>query len=334
MHNNGLISPGVAVPRTDGEKFLKYAASTGILDRRKRIFSDQDRVYFPVFPDSTPSGYAISMYDFEKRENITIKEFLVEKYGKEVESIKWQRVGGTLIFGEESKISKEMSKDIVSMGYAECVMKREGSVEGSERSPGLIVLYGEPSDTTYRENGINFVLNPQRVMISKGNIMERGIPFADLLSGDRILDMFCGIGYFSLPLAKKINASKLDCSDINPVALEYLMKSYNASGLDTHLEVFNMDCRLVPKEKKYDIILMGNFKSLNYLPAALSHIENKGQLILHYLVATGTEKQFEKMITGTCSGLSFHSRILYSHRVKSYAPHLWHISTLIEVSRF
>lgn len=328
-----LKSPGIAVERINGEKFLKYAVENHILDRRKRIFSDSSYIYFPILENSIVQGLKVNEYDFQLRENMALKEYLQEKYGERVESLKWQRVGESLIFSDISLIDREMAEDIVNKGFATSVLKRTGSVSGSERRPSLNVLSGKPSDTVHRENGINFILNPEKIMISKGNISERGIPFLKLLRGRKILDMFSGIGYFSLPMAAKMNSDELTCTDINSTAIEYLLKSYRASEISTKLEALNMDCRLIPPERKYDIILMGNFKSINYLPAALSHIENIGQIILHYLSPTGTHSSHMELIMKSCRSMSFLFNLLETHRVKSYAPHLWHMSSLIEVTK-
>ncbi len=328
-----LKSQGVAVERINGEKFLKFAVENHILDRKKRIFSDSSHIYFPILENSPLPGLEVNEYDFQLRENETIKEYLTEKYGEPVEMLKWQRVGESLIFSDTSFIDREMAEDIVNKGFASSVLKRNGSVSGSERRPSMTVLSGTPGDTVHRENGINFVLNPEKIMISKGNISERGIPFLNLLRGRKILDMFSGIGYFSLPLAAKLEAEELTCTDINGIAIEYLLKSYSASEIGTKLEALNMDCRLIPPERKYDIILMGNFKSINYLPEALSHIEKRGQIILHYLSPTGTHSSHLELIMKSCRGMSFLVDMLETHRVKSYAPHLWHMSSLIEVSR-
>ena len=210
----------MAVERINGDKFLKYAVKNHILDSKKRIFSDSLYIYFPILENSILQGMEISEYDFQLRENETLKEYLVEKYGKKVERLKWQRVGESLIFSDISFINREMAEDIVSKGFASSVLKRNGSVSGSERRPSLTLLSGTGGDTVHRENGINFVLNPEKIMISKGNISERGIPFLKLIRGKRILDMFSGIGYFSLPLAAKLKAEELTCADINGTAVE------------------------------------------------------------------------------------------------------------------
>ena len=328
-----MKSPGIAVKRIDGEKFLKYAIENHIIDRRKRIFSDSSYIYFPILENSIVQGLKVCEYDFQIRENVTLKEYLQEKYGERVESLKWQRVGESLIFSDTSFIGREMAEDIINRRFASSVLKRIGSVSGSERRPSFIVLSGKTEDTVHRENGINFILNPEKIMISKGNISERGIPFLKLLRGKTILDMFSGIGYFSLPMAAKMNAVELTCTDINPTAIEYLHKSYMASKISTKLEALNIDCRLIPPERKYDIILMGNFNSINYFPSALSHIEDRGQIILHYLSPTGTHSNHIELIMKSCRSMSFLFNLLETHRVKSYAPHLWHLSSLIEVTK-
>ena len=78
----------------------------------------------------------------------------------------------------------------------------KGFVSGEFRIPYYKKIIGNGFVTIHKENGILYKIDLSKVMFSSGNISER-IRMAHISSPDEIIiDMFSGIGYFTLPLAK------------------------------------------------------------------------------------------------------------------------------------
>ena len=250
----------------------------------------------------------------------------VSSHGDETQEKSLKEIGGTGLFVRRLN-------EMVLEGRLDCAVHSAKDMPGESRKPEIRLIYGNAHETSYRENGVNFILNPMSVMLSKGNIVERGIPYPELKSPRRVLDMFSGIGYFSLPLGRKFTLETMTCVDINNDALGYLKKSYEASGFKFELILENRDCRDISTGEKFDTIIMGNFKSLNYLPHALSHADDQCSIILHHLEPSDSISRADYEIMRKCSHLGYSAGVIDSHMVKSYSPHMWHISTLINVRR-
>jgi len=79
------------------------------------------------------------------------------------------------------------------------------------------VVYGSAGEVRHREQGCTFILDPTRVMFAQGNRVEKARIAALVRPGERIADMFAGIGYFTIPAAR--SGARIHAMEINPVAL-------------------------------------------------------------------------------------------------------------------
>ena len=118
---------------------------------------------------------------------------------------KWEKIGNvvTLILPKELVKFKE----IVGEKYAEIlncktVLNDIGGITGEFREPNVEVIFGsKETETTHKENGIFYKLDPQKIMFSSGNIDER-IRLATISNkSEVVVDLFAGIGYFTLTIA-------------------------------------------------------------------------------------------------------------------------------------
>jgi tRNA G37 N-methylase Trm5/tRNA(Phe) wybutosine-synthesizing methylase Tyw3 len=105
-----------------------------------------------------------------------------------------------------------------------------------------------PTLTTHVENGISYSFDVRLCMFASGNGTER-MHFANLrLPGETVLDMFAGIGYFSLPLAKHSQLARLICLEKNPDSVAFLSRNAAANGVAEVMRILCGDNRVVGSE--------------------------------------------------------------------------------------
>ncbi len=158
-----------------------------------------------------------------------------------------------------------------------------GGVSGEMRKPSVKWLSGERTTVTeHRENGCLYRLDVARAMFSKGNLPERGRLPGIVRPGERVLDMFAGIGYFTIPIAKKAEPGKVLAIEKNPESFRYLKENIRLNKVQGKVEPLKGDCRKLAPQGWADRIVMGYLPGTDrFLPCALRALKPGGGII-HY----------------------------------------------------
>ncbi len=152
------------------------------------------------------------------------------------------------------------------------------SLNGDERIPDTELLYGTAGDVIHRETGFSYLLDPSKVMFSQGNRLEKVRMAALARPGESVADMFAGIGYFSIPIARA--GAFVHAMDINPVAYRYLIANARLNHVENNLIPECGDSRSLLRGV-YDRIIMGHFNSPAMLRDTLLHIHPGSELHIH-----------------------------------------------------
>jgi tRNA wybutosine-synthesizing protein 2 len=186
--------------------------------------------------------------------------------------------------------------------------------DGQTRKPRAHILAGTPGEVAHRECGITYFFDPSRTMFSSGNRGEKERLKKLVRPGERVADMFAGIGYFSLPVARE--GARVHAMEIDPVAFSCLAKNIDANGVADRVFPQLGDCRFC-LSGTYDRIIMGHFDSCQYLDYALSHVREGS--VLHVHTAGDASGCIGEILSRR--GVSATAE---SHRVKKLGPHIWH----------
>jgi len=188
------------------------------------------------------------------------------------------------------------------------------SFRGTTRIPDTELLAGKSGEVLHRENGISFRLDPSAVMFAQGNREEKARMQNIISNGERVADMFAGIGYFSIPAA--LAGAHVHAMELNPVAFAYLERNIAGNSVESRVFPECGDCRRL-LSGTYDRFIMGHFESIAMLPAALEHAVPGSVLHIHSSGKTAPD------IGDRISDIGFGSRIR-SHRIKKTGPGQWH----------
>ena len=118
---------------------------------------------------------------------------------------KWEKLGDVIIITLSDNLQEY--RKVIGQTYASIlggtsVLEDEGDIHGEYRQPTVLHIYGSTdTETEHKENDVRYHLDPQKVMFSSGNMNER-IRMATIAdTSETIVDLFAGIGYFTLPIA-------------------------------------------------------------------------------------------------------------------------------------
>ncbi len=188
------------------------------------------------------------------------------------------------------------------------------SLNGVKRIPKTVLMAGEAGEVLHREEGISYWIDPSRVMFSQGNREEKKRMARSVKNGERVADMFAGIGYFTLPVASA--GAYVHAMELNPVACGYLERNCRENKVTDRVTVSCGDCRDL-LEGYYDRFIMGHFDALSMLPDALEHAKKGAVLHVH---SRGHTPPSPDAITREHG---FDSSVI-TRKIKKYSPRQWH----------
>ena len=238
--------------------------------------------------------------------------------------MKWKKIGDILILDNKFTVQSDTQlKELSDKHNVKTIMKVD-HIYGTKREPVIKLLYGNDTETINKENGCLFKKKKKKVMWSKGNNNER-IRIAKLVEdNETVIDMFAGIGYFSIPIGVHSNAKQIYSIEINPNSFHYLKENIKLNKISNITPLLG-DCINITPDYKADRIIMGYVKTTHhYLKVAIDSL-NKGGVI-HYH-ETVPEKLMDIRPINRIKELAGDRQVefLKLNKVKKYSPGVFHV---------
>ncbi len=242
----------------------------------------------------------------------------------------FNRIGHVIILWLPQKLlprKQEIAQALLHIKGVRTVAIRTGTVAGRFREPQVsVIAVDHTTETVHMENGCVFKLDVGQVMFSLGNVFERARVASLVQPGEVVVDMFAGIGQFSIPIAKQARPSKVYAIELNPVAYRYLQENVRLNRVGHLVRPMLGDCTEVAPRGVADRVVMGILHVTHeYLPLAVQVLKPSGGVI-HYHESVPSELRFErpvKRIFGAAGGREV--KILGQRVVKRYAPGVDHV---------
>lgn len=328
----------IVVDSKEAEKLKNFLFEKKLLDDGRRIIRHQSTVEIPVKRDSL--GQLGTLFTLKEQHNPIYRVYhtplkIIENRAKRILTKKelqmlpkkWEKVGDVLILECPEELKKR--KNILKI-YAEILKCRavlgKGHIVGEKREPSLQHLYGDTdTETIHIENNIKFKLDVSKLMFSPGNIDER-IRMATVGNqGELVVDMFAGIGYFSVPMAvySKVMVYAIE---LNPTAYFYLNENVLINNVSKRVTSLMGDCRRICPTNYADRVIMGYLRSKEFLPIAMNALRDiRG--IIHYHFLCRDKEYPSKPLGELRKRADMYGRrvnLIFSKKIKSYAPHVIH----------
>jgi tRNA wybutosine-synthesizing protein 2 len=252
---------------------------------------------------------------------------------------KWEKLGSVVTI----KVPYELSgyKEIIGKAYAEVLnckttLNEIEGISGIYRTPVVEVIFGSPdTETVHVENGIRFKVDPQQIMFSSGNMAERQRMATISNPDETVVDLFAGIGYFTLPLAVYSKPKKVIACEINPIAFKYLSANVVLNHVSSIVEPCFGDNREVAPKDCADRVIIGYLhEPQEFLPVAFTCLRNHiGMFHYHELVPVEwIPQQPLSHIEQVAKLFDRRVELVKVNEIKSYAPRVNHLVLDVRIS--
>lgn len=323
----------VKVPLRQLNDTRKILMENQQMNMEYRIKAEENFGYIPINGDV--EGYEIVDIELEamKQRPKSFAELLKDELtSEEIEELKtsFDTIGDIVIL----EIPEDLEDKKAEIGDAaheftkrRSIYMKRSAIKGTTRVRDLEFLSGVDNPVTiHKEHQSRLKLDVSKVYFSPRLATERKRVMESVEDGEKILDMFCGIGPFPIVIAKNKNVD-ITAVDINEVAIEYLKENIKLNKLKGTITPIAGDVNEVSKslKNKFDRIIM-NLPGLAYsfLDLAMDLIEDGG-IINYYEFSDSYEQGISRLKE---AGLKKNKevKIINTRKVKSTSPGEWHVA--------
>jgi len=243
---------------------------------------------------------------------------------------------------EAMQYKKLVAKAIMSIHKnVKSVWAQTSPVSGDFRLRKLECVAGEKrSETVHKEYGCIFKVDLRKCYFSSRLSYER-MRIAKLVQPKEIIvNMFAGVGCYSIIIAKHSEAEKIFSIDINPHAVEYMKENIRLNKVEDKVVPILGDAREVIEKrllKTADRVLMPlPEKAYDFIETAIQALKPKGGWIHYYSFehAKKSENPIEKArlkVMEKFEDLGMNCNMAFGRIVRGTGPNWYQIALDIEV---
>ena len=325
------LTKAVRVRVEDSESVRQKLISLSALDKSRKLLKKDGFIEIPVTENFITNEFTLIYQDnpeYYLKEKTVFNDLDIPDSEKKLLPRRWQILGDIIIVTLDEKLMDrkvKIGKALLSY-YPGCkTVLLDRGISGQMRKPDREIIAGEDiTETVQKENGCLFKLDAMKVMFSQGNLAEKK-RMSKLGKDETVVDMFAGIGYFSIPIAVHANPKKIISIEINPVSFGYLNENIVLNRVGDIIEPIAGDCAKVTPRRIVNRVIMGYLDGQDYLETGINALLPGGILHYHEAVPEAIESRPVDRIIEVSRKIGKNVEITGRRRIKKYAPGVWHV---------
>lgn len=230
-----MTERGLRVPRSRGETTRRSLVEARLLRTDRAILEEEGSLVFPIVDEGTvpPEWGELVMRAFEPRIPSGPTDYRELLAGTPEERDRMPRafdvVGDIVLIRIPPAVADratEIGEALLRFVPGARVVGWDHGVQGAARRRQIERIAGAgPWSTVHRENGLQIQVDVERAYFSPRLGREHARVASEVQPGDRVYDLCCGVGPFSLHFARDGRAREIAAVDSNPEAIALLRRS-------------------------------------------------------------------------------------------------------------
>ncbi len=346
------------VPKTLGEKAIILLRNLSLLSRELKIQQAEDYLYMPLIKKPLPADveelekklpeFEISTYRFPERakRHRSLLEVLEDKLPPHLMASLPRAID---FVGEIAvvEIPPELERHKGIIGEAimkvhkqvHTVLAKSSAVEGLYRLREFEVIAGAgETETIHKEYGCTYHVDLAKAYFSPRLSHEHDRVASQVKEGETIIDMFAGVGPFSVLIAKRHEGLQVYAIDVNPDAIALLKRNLKENRVEQKVTPILGDADQIIGESLSgvaDRVIMNlPERAIDYVDSACETLKREGGVI-HFYEFTNTPNPLETARVRLIEAVEKTSRnikkILFARKVRAIAPYAWQVVVDAEI---
>ena len=204
-------------------------------------------------------------------------------------------VGDIAVVNVESDLEAAMAQKVMEQNKrVKVVVNKIGKTEGVERIQRVKVVAGEGrTETLHKENGCRFKLDLNRVFFTPRLSSERLRVAEQVGEKETVVDMFSGVGPFSILIAKLRPKGEVYSVDVNEDAVSYLKGNIRLNKVDNVIALWGDVSDVCEKLGKVaDRVIMNLPEGSGEFLGVVGKIAKRG-CVVHFYCFLSDEELFD-----------------------------------------
>jgi tRNA (guanine37-N1)-methyltransferase len=351
-------APCLKVPKTMGEKAIRLGNKLNILSHTLKVQQIDNYLCIPLAREPPPAilevvrkkieYFEVSKHNFPERTKRPLK--LLDLLTKKMPSHLLVSIPRAIDFvGDIAiiEIPPELANYKTAIGEAilkvhkqtRTVLAKSGVVEGIYRLRDFEVIAGiDKTAAVHREYGCIYHVDIAKAYFSPRLSSEHNRVASQVEEGETVVDLFTGVGPFSILAAKMHKDIRIYAVDVNPHAIALLKKNVYVNRVEQRVVPILGDARQLVRE---ELLGVADRVIMNLPETAIEHVDAACYAlkadggIMHYYEFTKESEPLEAAEVRLTETVSSSNRkikkILLAKKVREVAPYTWQVVVDAEI---
>jgi tRNA (guanine37-N1)-methyltransferase len=195
-------------------------------------------------------------------------------------------------------------------------------VRGEVRIRDLEVISGDDStETVHVEYGLRLKVDLRKAYFNPRLASERHRVASQVRKGEIIIDMFAGVGPFSMMIAKYAEPKIVYAIDLNMDAVEYLKNNIMLNRVKNVVPILGDAREILPTLPRPDRMIMNlPHSAREFLPDALQRLRSGGTIHFYFVCERSSGKETISAVESQAQELGKSIVVSRMEELKTYSP--------------